>query len=194
MFMYSNVCTRVNVYLMVLVFIFLFYLWKISSYILMHLNCIHLIICYSGRFKVSGFSTLCFFTLFQYQILGLFSLLSKWAWFYFFFITFYTCILVCCIFYSSYEFNCSQEKFKGLKGPNITNSGTYCQLELPQHFLSTENKTEQITILLLLIIYDNYSKYIKSHQHYFDVTRRKRHILFNIDFPISPLLFFDCFK
>lgn len=81
-----------------------------------------------------------------------------------------------------------------IKGPNITNSGTYCQLELPQHFLSTENKTEQITILLLLIIYDNYSKYIKSHQHYFDVTRRKRHILFNIDFPVSPLLFFDCFK
>lgn len=97
-------------------------------------------------------------------------------------------------FYSSYEFNCSQEKFKGLKGPNITNSGTYCQLELPQHFLSTENKAEQITILLLSIIYDNYSQYIKSHQHYFDVTRRKRHILFNIDFPISPLLFFDCFK
>lgn len=52
--------------------------------------------------------------------------------------------------------------------------------------MSTENKTEQITILLLLIIYDNYSKYIKSHQHYFDVTRRKRHILFSIDFPISP--------
>lgn len=102
--------------------------------------------------------------------------------------------LVSCIFYSSYEFNCSQEKFKGLKGPNITNSGTYCQLELPQHFLSTENKTEQIKILLLSIIYDNYSQYIKSHQHYFDVTRRKRHILFNIDFPISPLLFFDCFK
>lgn len=102
--------------------------------------------------------------------------------------------LVSCIFYSSYEFNCSQEKFKGLKGPNITNSDTYCQLELPQHFLSTENKTEQITILLLLIIYDNYSKYIKSHQHYFDVTRRKRHILFSIDLPISPLLFFDCFK
>lgn len=102
--------------------------------------------------------------------------------------------LVSCIFYSSYEFNCSQEKFKGLKGPNITNSGTYCQLELPQHFLSTENKTEQITILLLSIIYDNYSKYIKSHQHYFDVTRRKRHILFSIDFSISPLLFFDCFK
>lgn len=93
MFMYSNVCTRVNVYLMVLVFIFLFYLWKISSCILMHLNCIHLIICYSGRFKVSGFSTLCFFILFQYQSLGLFSLLSKWAWFHFF-ITFYTCILI----------------------------------------------------------------------------------------------------
>lgn len=134
--------------------------------------------------------------LFQRQSLGLFSLLSKWAWFNLF-ITFYTCILVCCIFYNSYGLNCSQEKFKGFKGQNNTNSVTYCQLKLPQHYLSTENKTEQILILLLLSIeYDNYSKYMKSYPHYY-VTRRKRHkryILFNIDFSISPLLVFDCLK
>lgn len=134
--------------------------------------------------------------LFQRQSLGLFSLLSKWAWFYLF-ITFYTCILVCCIFYNSYGLNCSQEKFKGFKGHNNTNSVTYFQLKLPQHYLSTENKTEQIPILLLLSIeYDKYSKYMKSYQHYY-VTRRKpykRYILFNIDFSISPLLVFDCFK
>lgn len=37
---------------------------------------------------------------------------------------------------------------------------------------------------------------MKSYQHYY-VTRRKpykRYILFNIDFSISPLLVFDCFK
>lgn len=41
--------------MMVLVFFFIF---ERSNFILMHLNCTYLIIiCYSCRFKVSGFST-----------------------------------------------------------------------------------------------------------------------------------------